>query len=78
MLPNGWELQPEADPLLAETCQRRFHKTSLRLALDPDCTLSLLKTQRGAPSGLATGEAAQQQVCSMCHPNLRFVHEYFP
>ena len=55
--PNGWEL----------TCAARFgqrlglrflcclQEPVLRLALNPYCTHTLLKTQRGAASGLATG-----------------------
>jgi len=48
--PNGWELTCGA------RCGLRFglrfsyclQEPVLRLALNPDCTLSLLKTQRGA------------------------------
>ena len=54
---DGWELS--CDARCGLRLQLRFccwlMKPQNRLALDSNCTLSLQNTQRGAPSGLATG-----------------------
>src|SRR3990172_8936430 len=54
---NGWELTCGArcGLRLQLRCCCWLMKPQNRLALDLKCTFSLLKTQRGAPSGLATG-----------------------
>ena len=58
MLPyNGWELTRSARFGLRFGLRFLcyFQEPVLRLALNPYCTHTLLKTQRGALSGLATG-----------------------